>query len=160
MDSAQHRLESLLNCVTDSFKEPTLVLEQCSQTDPNSQYWINPFENRSNWVDIGGVRIQRPTPLLEPELVPFRVPYKGTVCDFDCKELRQHLRWMMQKELLKQDIFLIGPPGPYRRWLSFMFCEFIGRPASYISLTRDTSESDLKQRLLKINKNFADCKLI
>lgn len=145
-ECAQHRLSNLIRNVVGSSNEHTLVLEQCSQTYPNSRYWLNPFENRSHWVDIGGVKVERIVGLSEPELIPFNVPYAGTVCDFDCKEIRQHLRWMMQKELLKQDMFLIGAPGPYRRWLAFMFCEFIGRPASYISLTRDTSESDLKQR--------------
>ena len=33
-------------------------------------------------------------------------------------ETRKHLRWMMQKDLLGQDIFLIGRPSPLRRALA------------------------------------------
>ena len=33
--------------------------------------------------------------------------------EFDVQELLQHIHWMMQKELLKQDMYLIGPPGRF-----------------------------------------------
>ena len=33
----------------------------------------------------------------------------------------QHLRWIMQKDLLGQDVFLIGPPGPLRRSLAMQY---------------------------------------
>lgn len=32
-----------------------------------------------------------------------------------------HLRWIMQKDLLGQDVFLIGPPGPLRRSLAMQY---------------------------------------
>lgn len=34
-----------------------------------------------------------------------------------------HLRWMLQKDALGQDVFLIGPPGPRRREIAMAFCE-------------------------------------
>jgi hypothetical protein len=34
-----------------------------------------------------------------------------------------HLRWMMQKYALRQDMFLLGAPGPARRRLALQFCE-------------------------------------
>ena len=55
-------------------------------------------------------------------------------------------RWMMQKDLLGQDIFLLGPPGPVRRRLALQYCEMTNRDVEYIALSRDTTESDLKQR--------------
>lgn len=58
----------------------------------------------------------------------------------------QHLRWMLQKDVLGQDIFLIGVPGPYRRRIAFQYLELTQREMEYVSLTRDTTESDLKQR--------------
>lgn len=33
----------------------------------------------------------------------------------------QHLRWIMQKDLLGQDVFLIGPPGPLRRSIAMQY---------------------------------------
>lgn len=33
----------------------------------------------------------------------------------------QHLRWIMQKDLLGQDVFLIGPPGTLRRSIAMQY---------------------------------------
>ncbi|XP_064465910.1 von Willebrand factor A domain-containing protein 8-like isoform X2 [Ornithodoros turicata] len=57
----------------------------------------------------------------------------------------EHLRWIMQKDILGQDIFLIGVPGPYRRRIALQYL-LTQREVEYVSLTRDTTESDLKQR--------------
>ncbi len=43
-------------------------------------------------------------------------------------------------------MFLIGSPGPERRRLAFRFAEILKREVEYLPITRDTSESDLKQR--------------
>lgn len=65
---------------------------------------------------------------------------------FNTPEILQHLQWMLKKSKLSQDMYLIGPPGPLKRWLAFYFCQITGREMEYISLTKDTSESDIKQR--------------
>lgn len=57
-----------------------------------------------------------------------------------------HLRWMLQKDILKQDMFLLGQPGALRRQLAMQFLELTQRELEYIALSRDTTESDLKQR--------------
>jgi hypothetical protein len=57
-----------------------------------------------------------------------------------------HLRWLLQKDGLSQDVFLVGPPGPRRRQLALQYCELVGREYEYVCITRDTTESDLKQR--------------
>lgn len=57
-----------------------------------------------------------------------------------------HLRWMLQKDLLGQDMFLIGTPGPLRRTIVMQFLELTRRELEYVALSRDTTESDLKQR--------------
>ena len=53
---------------------------------------------------------------------------------------------MLQKDLLGQDIFLIGRPSPLRRSLAMQYLELTKRELEYVSLSRDTTESDLKQR--------------
>lgn len=53
---------------------------------------------------------------------------------------------MLQKDLLGQDMFLIGPPGPKRRNLAMQYLQLTNRELEYIALSRDTTESDLKQR--------------
>lgn len=52
----------------------------------------------------------------------------------------------MQKDLLGQDVFLIGPPGPRKRLLAMQYIELTNREHEYVALSRDTTESDLKQR--------------
>ncbi|CAK9010716.1 unnamed protein product [Durusdinium trenchii] len=56
------------------------------------------------------------------------------------------LRWMMQKAILQQDMFLLGPPGPWLRHVAFRFCELLGWEVEYVGITQDTGEADLKQR--------------
>ena len=43
-------------------------------------------------------------------------------------------------------MFLIGPPGTLQRHLALQYCELTGREVEYVSLSRDTTETDLKQR--------------
>lgn len=62
------------------------------------------------------------------------------------QETLQHLRWMAQKDALKQDIFLIGYPGSYKRQLAFLYCALTRQEIEYVAITKDTSEHDLKQR--------------
>ena len=58
----------------------------------------------------------------------------------------QVLRWMAQKEALGQDVFLVGPPGPHRRRLAMWYAQVTGQEVEYCSISRDTTDSDLKQR--------------
>ena len=48
----------------------------------------------------------------------------------------QHLKWMMQKDLLGQDIFLIGRPSPLRRTLAMQYLELTQRELEYVALSR------------------------
>lgn len=52
----------------------------------------------------------------------------------------------MQKDQLAQDMLLLGPPGELRRRIALRFCEVAQREYEFISLSRDTTEADLKQR--------------
>ena len=53
---------------------------------------------------------------------------------------------VIHQDVLGQDMFLLGPPGPLRRHLALAYCELTGREMEYVSLSRDTTETDLKQR--------------
>ncbi len=94
-------------------------------------------------VSLGQVS-KRLRPPANPELVPARfLPARDAEVP---PETRRHLQWMMQKDLLGQDIFLIGCPSPLRRTLAMQYLELTRREAEYVALSRDTTESDLKQR--------------
>lgn len=56
---------------------------------------------------------------------------------------------MLQKDLvLKQDFLLLGTPNlaMERRHLILLYASLLNREVEYVSLTRDTTEADLKQR--------------
>ncbi|XP_047408351.1 von Willebrand factor A domain-containing protein 8 [Sciurus carolinensis] len=91
-------------------------------------------------VNIGDVSYKLRTPK-NPELVP-----QNYISVSPTQSVVQHLRWIMQKDLLGQDVFLIGPPGPLRRSIAMQYLELTKREVEYIALSRDTTETDLKQR--------------
>lgn len=71
------------------------------------------------------------------------------------------LRWLMQKDTLNQDAFLIGsPPGAYRRHLALAFSELLQRECEYLCLTRDTTEADIKQRREIVNSSVVNIIII
>ncbi|XP_029314557.1 LOW QUALITY PROTEIN: von Willebrand factor A domain-containing protein 8 [Cottoperca gobio] len=91
-------------------------------------------------VKIGDLSYKLKTPR-NSELVPVK-----HLSDSLPQTVVQHLRWIMQKDLLGQDVFLIGPPGPLRRSIAMQYLELTKREVEYVSLSRDTTETDLKQR--------------
>ncbi|XP_047456688.1 von Willebrand factor A domain-containing protein 8 [Mugil cephalus] len=91
-------------------------------------------------VKIGEITYKLKTPK-SPELVPVK-----HISDSLPQTVIQHLRWIMQKDLLGQDVFLIGPPGPLRRSIAMQYLELTKREVEYVALSRDTTETDLKQR--------------
>ncbi|XP_072301028.1 von Willebrand factor A domain-containing protein 8 [Eucyclogobius newberryi] len=91
-------------------------------------------------VTIGDISYKLKTPQ-NPELVPAK-----HISDLPPQTVMQHLRWIMQKDLLGQDMFLIGPPGPLRRSIAMQYLELTKREVEYVALSRDTTETDLKQR--------------
>eukprot|EP01062_Namystynia_karyoxenos_P030185 TRINITY_DN22568_c0_g1_i1.p1 TRINITY_DN22568_c0_g1~~TRINITY_DN22568_c0_g1_i1.p1 ORF type:complete len:1930 (+),score=635.49 TRINITY_DN22568_c0_g1_i1:92-5881(+) len=66
--------------------------------------------------------------------------------DEDDPATAAHLRWMEQKDRMGQDVFLLGPPGSYRRRLAFRYLELAGRETEHLVITRDTTEAELRQR--------------
>lgn len=73
------------------------------------------------------------------------------------KELSQtvlsDLKWMLQKDKLGQDMFLIGRPGSWRRQLTMMYLQLTQKEVEFVSLSRDTTEADLKQRREIVNNS-------
>ena len=62
------------------------------------------------------------------------------------QEVLRHLRFLMQKDGLRQDTFLLGPPGLTRRAVAFAYCELAEREVEFLSVSQDTTVADLKQR--------------
>ncbi|XP_064030622.1 von Willebrand factor A domain-containing protein 8 isoform X3 [Pogoniulus pusillus] len=101
---------------------------------------VRALHSSGDTVTIGDVSFKLKTPK-NPELVP-----QNYMTDSLAQAVVHHLRWIMQKDLLGQDVFLIGPPGPLRRSIAMQYLELTKREVEYIALSRDTTETDLKQR--------------
>ncbi|XP_039499673.1 von Willebrand factor A domain-containing protein 8 [Drosophila santomea] len=102
-----------------------------------------PVEDSLTIGDVS-VRLRKPK---HPQLVPQQyVKYAEDGTLQLSQSALHHLRWMLQKDALRQDMFLLGQPGPLRRQLAMQFLELTQREVEYVALSRDTTESDLKQR--------------
>ncbi|EGF84196.1 hypothetical protein BATDEDRAFT_84927 [Batrachochytrium dendrobatidis JAM81] len=109
----------------------------CSGNNKSSTFSSTDANTSSATVCIGDVVFQVRTPEY-PELVPsLSVPF------FDgAQDMIAHLRWMAQKDLLGQDI----DPGPLRRHLVLRYAQLSQREIEYVAISRDVSDTDLKQR--------------
>ncbi|KAJ3272682.1 hypothetical protein HDV01_005318 [Terramyces sp. JEL0728] len=84
---------------------------------------------------------------IQPPKNPEFVPHVDNVEHLlKSQTVLSHLRWMIQKGNLKQDMFLIGAPGPFKLALALIYAQLAQREIEYISITRDTTDGDLKQR--------------
>ncbi|XP_055389541.1 von Willebrand factor A domain-containing protein 8 [Condylostylus longicornis] len=112
----------------------------------NTVYYCTKHIEGEGRIVIGDVTKDVKTPK-NPELIPqnyIKLDKNGAL-KFSQSTLH-NLRWMFQKDNLKQDMFLLGYPGPSRRNLAMQFLQLTQRELEYLSLSRDTTESDLKQR--------------
>lgn len=76
---------------------------------------------------------------------PSRLPRSANLLDLDESVNQDHLRFMLQKYILGQDIFLVSQPGPYARQLAMTFCSLINSEYEFVALHRDVGETELKQ---------------
>ncbi|OZJ04703.1 hypothetical protein BZG36_02531 [Bifiguratus adelaidae] len=97
-------------------------------------------------IQVANVRLGDVSIKVERPEKPHKVPiYVDPLYDTS-QEVLRHLRWMMQKDKLRQDMFLIGLPGPLRRALVMKYAEMTKREIEYVALSKDVTDSDLKQR--------------
>ncbi|KAG0097282.1 von Willebrand factor A domain-containing protein 8 [Podila epicladia] len=97
--------------------------------------------------DYGEVRIGDVTVAVSPALNPEFVPsYEQPLFEDSQANRSAWIHRMMQKDKLGQDMFLIGPPGHLRRSIALKFAELTNREVEYVPLSKDVTESDLKQR--------------
>jgi hypothetical protein len=103
-------------------------------------------DDKRTYVRIGNT-VKEIKLVKAPEKVPrgYLQSFNGVMSDSQL--YLKYLRWLIQKDELKQDCFLIGsPPGAFRRNLALSFAELTQREVEYLCLTRDTTEADIKQR--------------
>jgi len=103
-------------------------------------------------------RIASPPPL-RMDLVP--VGYVELFRDNDGslkQEFLECVLFIMKKDVMKQDIFLIGSPGRTRRDVILAYCELTLREVEIVCISQDTTVSDIKQRreIRKLDAVFVD----
>ena len=112
----------------------------------SSSSTVSSFVDRS--VSIGNVRVDAaPQGSGRADLIPHATD--RLLPPYLVQSDLAHLRWMLQKDLvLRQDFLLWGPPSLARdrRHLMFLYAALVGREIEYVALSRDTSDADLKQR--------------
>ena len=138
MESAGRRLQQLHGIFSNSLKPGGAA----AGTNPFLQIRLLSDSSGSGGkkISIGDVS-KLVSEAKSPELIPRKYLKEKLPQSF-----LRHLRWIMQKDSLGQDVFLIGPPGPLRRHIALMYLQLTKREMEYVSLSRDTTESDLKQR--------------
>ncbi|KAL5256307.1 hypothetical protein ACHWQZ_G011506 [Mnemiopsis leidyi] len=94
----------------------------------------------------GTLRVGNVSKTLHNSENQYLVPSSGRDINSLPQSLLAHIKWMLQKDIARQDVFLIGHPGPTRRRLASLYCELANREAEYLVLSRDTTEGDIKQR--------------
>ena len=99
-------------------------------------------------VALGGVWAKVSHQTLSPHLVPYvcSAPEVDTPAGLGSQSSLGALRWLMMQIALGQDALLLADPGPRPRMLVEWLCAMLGREVEYVGITRDTTESDLKQR--------------
>uniref|UniRef100_A0A5S6QD72 von Willebrand factor A domain-containing protein 8 n=1 Tax=Trichuris muris TaxID=70415 RepID=A0A5S6QD72_TRIMR len=89
---------------------------------------------------IGNV-VKPVSPPDHPELVP--LGYAKSSYD---RNTILNLQWLMKKDCINQDAYLLGHPGRRRRDLIMLYLELSEQEYEYLAITRDTTEADIKQR--------------
>lgn len=126
------------------------ILNATNQRSPygftRKSYSSEHSNEEKSFVRIGNTTIElKKAKALEKVPRGYLSLYSGVMSD--SQSYLKYLRWLMQKDELKQDSFLIGsPPGAFRRNLALSFAELTQREVEYLVLTRDTTEADIKQR--------------
>lgn len=69
------------------------------------------------------------------------------------EEMENHLKWIEKKYAIGQDVMLFGLSTSLRRQLIMHLANKKGWEIEYLAITRDTTESDLKQRREIIGNN-------
>ena len=78
--------------------------------------------------------------------MPSPAPLRGVEFAADSEHTLGTVQWLMKKALLRQDAILLGSHPAALRRLVFRYAQLLEREVEVISITRDSTESDLKQR--------------
>lgn len=116
---------------------------RCSALRPVAGGTFRRLCSQPRTIRIGTVELQPlgGAPALVPSPATLRaVPFA------DSQPALTTIQWLMKKQALRQDAMLLGSHPAALRQLVFRFAELAEREVEVVSISRDTTESDLKQR--------------
>ena len=97
-------------------------------------------------IRIGDVSCQL-SPPVKPSLVPRAVSgSRSAFMPHSSSSALSTVQWLLKKKVLKQDALLLGTHPATMRGLVNQFAAALELEVEYVSITRDSTESDLKQR--------------
>lgn len=74
---------------------------------------------------------------------PARLPHsEDTILNLSDAVNLENVRFLLQKYLLGQDVFLVGQPGPYARRLAMTFCRYVRLRESFHFRCHNTDLAD------------------
>jgi hypothetical protein len=132
------------------FKSLFLYLFMKKQSQDTSEIPTKRLNQIKNTLTIS---IQNATFIIKPTTFPLLIPIINPCFSLESNVVKNHLKWMMQKQSLHQDIYLVSEPGPFSRHLALTYCQLTRQAVEYVMLSRDTIDSDLKQRREIINNS-------
>jgi von Willebrand factor A domain-containing protein 8 len=121
----------------------------CGRVQRKQNVQIRNFGTPPPIIRIGNVerRVSDPSQLTVEQRR--KIP-RGYLASFMNDPVAQaHLQWLIQKDLLQQDCILVGMTGGDTircRRLAMAYAELTQQPVEILTISRDTTESDLKQR--------------
>lgn len=122
------------------FSLSTTIRRKVSYTLKNARYLTS---NNDTITTIGDIDIHSRKPSNQ-KLIPSNTIFNNI--DPLPQEIIQHLRWIASKYNLGQDIMMLGHATSLRREIVMKFAQECGLEVEYMAISRDTTESDLKQR--------------
>ena len=97
-------------------------------------------------VSLGGIALPARAVPSSPHLVPWVGALNGTPPGLGSQSSLSTLRWLVMQLQLGQDSLILADPSARPRRLVHWLCALLGRECESVAITRDTTESDLKQR--------------
>ncbi|KAN0062821.1 hypothetical protein ACQY0O_004641 [Thecaphora frezii] len=114
------------------------------RSDPDSPSRPRPDHAASDALGTLNLGPNVSIPVFEPR-APLRLPSQRLLLDLDDPLVIEHLEFLGKKWQLRQDVFLLSPPGPYARRLCLTFAALLQLPYEYISFHRDVGEAEMLQ---------------
>jgi len=114
LESSKRRIHHIVSVLEPNKREQDrrIVYFRATSSNEENKLEIDYFDESTlpKRIIIGDVAVDIVRPS-NPELIPFDLNDMRLFVSENTQEMFLHLKWMLQKDVLNQDMFLIGPAG-------------------------------------------------